>query len=148
MPGETHDTAFMFVPSESVFAEIHENFDPLIQLAYRSRVIIVSPSLLLLSVQVIQQVLKDHHLRERAHEIQDEVRMMMLDVERLDDRVRKLAGHFGMVQKDIDQILISSEKVTKRGNDIGKIGLTPVEDADAAPATPRLVESDLFKAGK
>jgi len=143
VPGETHDTAFMFVPSESVFAEIHENFDALIQLAYRSRVIIVSPSLLLLSVQVIQQVLKDHHLREKAHEIQDEVRMMMLDVERLDDRVRKLAGHFGMVQRDIDQILISSEKVTKRGKGIGEIGIQQVE---AAPQQKRIEESDLFKA--
>ncbi len=99
VPGETHDTAFMFVPSESVFAEIHENFDQVVQLAYRSRVIIVSPSLLLLSIQVIQQVLKDHRLREQAHVIQDEVRMMMLDVDRLDERVRKLASHFGMARE-------------------------------------------------
>ncbi len=147
VPGETHDTAFMFVPSESVFAEIHENFDPLIQLAYRSRVIIVSPSLLLLSVQVIQQVLKDHHLRERAHEIQDEVRMMMLDVERLDDRVRKLARHFNAAEEDVRQILISTEKVTGRGRDIGKIGLAPPEGA-AVSSPKRIEESDLFKAGK
>ena len=146
VPGETHDTAFMFVPSESVFGEIHENFDDLIQRAYRSRVVIVSPSLLLLSIQVIQQVLRDHRLREQAHVIQDEVRMMMLDVERLDERVRKLASHFGMVEKDIEQILISSEKVTKRGTSIGSIGLAPVEAAK--PAVARLVESDLFKAGK
>ncbi len=94
VPGETHDTAFMFVPSEFVFAEIHERFDTLMQLAYRSRIIIVSPSLLLLSIQVIQQVLRDHRLREQAHVIQDEVRMMMLDVDRLDDRVRKLGASF------------------------------------------------------
>ena len=73
--------------------------------------------------------------------------MMMLDVERLDDRVRKLASHFGMVEKDIEQILISSEKVTKRGKGIGTIGLTPIESS-AAPTAPKLVESDLFKAGK
>ncbi len=146
VPGETHDTAFMFVPSESVFGEIHENFDDLVQRAYRSRVVIVSPSLLLLSIQVIQQVLRDHRLREQAHVIQDEVRLMMVDVERLDDRVRKLASHFGMVEKDLEQILISTEKVTRRGNDIGKIGLAPIESA--APNAPKLVESDLFKAGK
>ena len=44
----------MFVPSESVFAEIHERFDEVVQRAYRARVVIVSPSLLLLSIQVIQ----------------------------------------------------------------------------------------------
>ena len=64
----------MFVPSESVFAEIHERFDDVVQRAYRARVVIVSPSLLLLSIQVIQQVLRDHRLREQAHVIQDEVR--------------------------------------------------------------------------
>jgi DNA recombination protein RmuC len=123
VPGETHDTAFMFVPSESVFAEIHENFDEVVQRAYRARIVIVSPSLLLLSIQVIQAVLRDHRLREQAHVIQDEVAKMMLDVERLDERVRKLAAHFGTVQKDIDQILISTEKVTSRGRGIADIGL-------------------------
>ena len=65
--GETQDTAFMFVPSESIFAEIHENFEGLIQKAHRSRVVIVSPSLLMLSIQVIQSVLKDTRMREQAH---------------------------------------------------------------------------------
>jgi DNA recombination protein RmuC len=128
VPGETHDTAFMFVPSESVFAEIHENFDDVVQRAYRARVVIVSPSLLLLSIQVIQAVLRDHRLREQAHVIQDEVAKMMQDVERLDDRVRKLAAHFSATQKDIDQILISTDKVTARGRRIDQIGLEREED--------------------
>ncbi|HEX9906314.1 MAG TPA: DNA recombination protein RmuC [Propylenella sp.] len=144
IPGETHDTAFMFVPSESVFAEIHERFDEVVQRAYRTRVVIVSPSLLLLSIQVIQQVLRDHRLREQAHVIQDEVRLMMVDVERLDERVRKLAGHFGMVEKDIEQVLISSEKIAKRGRGIESVGVG-VEPAQ--PAT-KLLESDLFEAEK
>jgi len=139
VPGETHDTAFMFVPSESVFAEIHESFDDVVQRAYRARIVIVSPSLLLLSIQVIQQVLKDHRLREQAHVIQDEVAKMMLDVDRLDDRVRKLAAHFGATQKDIDQILISTEKVTSRGRDIGTIGL---EGRDAEDQQPLLLAGE------
>jgi DNA recombination protein RmuC len=143
LPGETHDTAFMFVPSESVFAEIHERFDDIVQRAYRARVVIVSPSLLLLSVQVIQQVLRDHRLREQAHVIQDEVRLMMVDVDRLDDRVRNLARHFSMVEKDIEQILTSSDKVTKRGRGIESVGLA---SADVGAPAARLVENDLFEA--
>lgn len=135
VPGETHDTAFMFVPSESVFSEIHDGFDDVVQRAYRDRVVIVSPSLLLLSIQVIQAVLRDHRLRERAHEIQDEVRLMMLDVERLDDRVRNLAKHFAMVEKDVEQILTSATKVTKRGNDITAVGIEPPK-VEALPSLP------------
>ena len=132
VPGETHDTAFMFVPSESVFAEIHENFSDVIQRAHRARVVVVSPTHLLLSIQVIQAVLRDHRFREQAHVIQDEVRKMMQDVERLNDRVGNLAKHFGAVERDIEQIVISSGKVVERGRGIETIGMqsgTPDEPA-------------------
>ncbi|MGB3833663.1 MAG: DNA recombination protein RmuC [Mesorhizobium sp.] len=116
--GETQDTAFMFVPSESVFAEIHENFEALVQRAHRARVVIVSPSLLMLSIQVVQAILKDARMREQAHLIQGEVVRLMEDVGRLDERVRKLQTHFGQAAKDIDDILVSSSKVTRRGQKI------------------------------
>ncbi len=103
--GETQDTAFMFVPSESVFAEIHENFEALVQRAHRARVVIVSPSLLMLSIQVIQAILKDARMREQAHLIQGEVIRLMEDVSRLDERVRKLQTHFGQASRDIEAVL-------------------------------------------
>lgn len=121
--GETQDTAFLFVPSESIFAEIHENFEVIIQRAHRSRVVIVSPSLLMLSIQVIQSVLKDARMREQAHLIQGEVVRLMDDVSRLDERVRKLQTHFSQASRDIDDILISSSKVTRRGAKIEALEL-------------------------
>ncbi|MEQ1941401.1 DNA recombination protein RmuC [Mesorhizobium sp. VNQ89] len=130
--GETQDTAFMFVPSESIFAEIHENFEAVIQRAHRARVVIVSPSLLMLSIQVVQAILKDARMREQAHLIQGEVVRLMEDVSRLDDRVRKLQGHFGQASKDIDDILVSSSKVVKRGQKIEALEL----GAETAGDTP------------
>lgn len=123
LPGETQDTAFLFVPSESIFAEIHEHFEAIGQKAHRQRVVIVSPSLLLLSIQVIQAILKDARMREQAHLIQGEVVRLMEDLSRLDERVRKLQGHFAMAQKDIDEILISSDKLTRRGAKIETLEL-------------------------
>lgn len=119
--GETQDTAFMFVPSESIFAEIHEKHEALVQKGHRARVVIVSPSLLMLSIQVIQSVLKDTRMREQAHLIQGEVIRLMEDVGRLDDRVRKLDNHFRLAQKDVEQILTSSDKVSKRGTRIADL---------------------------
>ncbi|MFC3163193.1 DNA recombination protein RmuC [Ciceribacter thiooxidans] len=115
IPGETQDMAFLFVPSESIFAEIHENFEGIVQRAHRMRVVIVSPSLLMLSIQVIQAVLKDQRMREQAHLIQGEVIHLMEDLARLDDRTRKLQSHFLAAQKDVDMILTSADKLTKRG---------------------------------
>ncbi|MGF0537537.1 DNA recombination protein RmuC [Agrobacterium sp. ES01] len=113
--GETQEMAFMFVPSESIFAEIHENFESVVQKAHRSRVVIVSPSLLMLSIQVIQAVLKDQRMREQAHVIQGEVVSLMDDLSRLDDRTRKLQSHFLSAQKDVEMIVTSSDKIAKRG---------------------------------
>mgnify|MGYP001142283028 CR=1 FL=1 len=137
--GETQDTAFMFVPSESVFAEIHENFEALVQRAHRARIVIVSPSLLMLSIQVIQAILKDARMREQAHLIQGEVVRLMEDVARVDERVRKLHGHFGQAAKDIDDILVSTSKVTKRGQKIESLEFAGSQagetQGDGAPAT-------------
>ncbi|WP_309083854.1 DNA recombination protein RmuC [Chelativorans sp.] len=132
IPGETQDTAFMFVPSESIFAEIHENFEALVQRAHRARIVIVSPSLLMLSIQVIQAVLKDARMREQAHLIQAEVAKLMQDVSRLDDRVRKLQAHFLQANKDIDLIVTSADKVTKRGARIEALELGAAEVNGAA----------------
>ncbi len=116
--GETQDMALLFVPSESIFAEIHENFEAVVQKAHRQRVVIVSPSLLMLSIQVIQAVLKDQRMREQAHLIQGEVIHLMEDLARLDERTRKLQGHFLAAQRDVDMILTSADKLNKRGTRI------------------------------
>ena len=131
--GETQEIAFLFVPSESIFAEIHEHFDAVVQKAQRSRVVIVSPSLLMLSIQVIQAVLKDQRMREQAHLIQGEVAILMEDLGRLDDRTRKLQGHFLAAQRDVEQILISSEKLTRRGAKISALELEHAGDTSREP---------------
>ena len=128
LAGETQDTAFLFVPSESIFASIHENFEPVVQRAHRARIVIVSPSLLMLSVQVLQSLLKDQRMREQAHVIQGEVARLMDDLTRLDDRVRKLHGHFTAAQKDVDLILTSTEKLARRGTRIGELEFETVPE--------------------
>lgn len=143
IPGETQDTAFLFVPSESIFAEIHEKFETIVQKAHRARVVIVSPSLLMLSIQVIQAILKDARMREQAHLIQGEVARLMEDLSRLDDRTRKLQAHFSMAQKDVDLILTSSEKLTKRGARIEALEFSQLSEAaerSATTETPRKME--------
>jgi DNA recombination protein RmuC len=118
IPGETQEPALMFVPSESVYAELHDGFDDVIQKAYRAQVVLVSPSLLMLAIQVMQQICKDARMREAAHEIRTEVGHLMNDVDRLRERVLKLQQHFGQASDDVVQILTSADKITKRGGRI------------------------------
>ena len=143
LPGETQDMAFLFIPSESIFAEIHEHFEAAVQKAQRSRVVFVSPSLLMLSIQVIQAVLKDQRMREQAHLIQGEVALLMEDLTRLDDRTRKLQGHFLAAQRDVEQIVTSSEKLSRRGAKIGALELEAPGQSETDAETPqtRVAES-------
>jgi DNA recombination protein RmuC len=121
IPGETQDLALMFVPSESIYAELHDGFDDVVQKAYRARVVIVSPSLLMLAIQVMQQILKDARMREAADQIRTEVGRMMEDLGRLRDRVLKLQQHHTQTGDDLRQILISSEKIEKRATRIEEL---------------------------
>jgi DNA recombination protein RmuC len=121
IPGETQELALMFVPSESVYAELHDQFDDLIQRAFRSRVVIVSPSLLMLAVQVIQQIHRDARMREAADKIHAEVGHFMDDLKRLRERVKKLEAHFGQATDDIRQIVVSTDKLERRGTRIREV---------------------------
>lgn len=145
IPGETQDTALMFVPSESVYAEIHDGFDDIIQKAYRARVVLVSPSLLMLAIQVMQQILKDARMRDAADQIRTEVVNMMGDVERLRDRVSKLGGHFDQVNEDVRQVLISVNKIGKRAARIEELDFDKATDQGDAPQATA-APSDLFQA--
>jgi DNA recombination protein RmuC len=136
IPGETYDTALMFVPSESIYFELRENFDDIFQKAYRARIMIVSPTLLMLTVEIIRQIQKDERMREAADQIRAEVGHLVDDVERLSERVVGLQKHFGQANEDVRQILISTEKIEKRGDRIRTAELsdeTPDANVIAAP---------------
>jgi DNA recombination protein RmuC len=121
IPGETQDLALMFVPSESVYAELHDGFDDVVQKAYRAKVVIVSPSLLMLAVQVVQQIQKDAKMREAADQIHAEVGLLLDDLRRLQERVGKLKGHFGQANDDLRQLDISAEKIQTRATRIREV---------------------------
>jgi DNA recombination protein RmuC len=121
IPGETQDLALMFVPSESVYAELHDGFDDVVQKAFGAKVVIVSPSLLMIAIHVIQQIQKDARMREAAGQIQAEVGKLIGDVERLHERVLKLQGHFSQANEDVRLIVTSAEKAMKRGAQIAEV---------------------------
>ena len=127
IPGETQDMALMFVPSESIYCDLYDSFDDLFQKAYRAKVTIVSPSLLMLAVQVIQQIRRDAKMREAADRILKEVCLLVTDVQRLKDRVENLDKHFGQAEKDIEQIVISADKILSRGQKITEVEFDETE---------------------
>jgi DNA recombination protein RmuC len=142
LPGETQDTAILFVPSEAIYADLAEHFSDLVQKAHRARIVICAPNMLMLAVQTMQAILKDVKMREQAHLIQREVTRLMEDMGRLRERVLDLQRHFGQANQDIEKILTSAERIASRGQRIetlefeGEAGSAVESDRVAPLVTP------------
>ncbi len=139
IPGETYETALMFVPSESIYADLVGEFDDIVQKAYRARVVLVSPTLLMATIQLVQHMRKDARMREAADLIQSEVGRLLKDVSLLGDRVRKLQTHFNQSGEDIRQALISVDKIEARGERITQV------DVGDAQTEPNVIQAPVFK---
>jgi DNA recombination protein RmuC len=146
IPGETQELALMFVPSESVYAEIYDGFDDLVQKAFRARVVLVSPSLLMLAIALVQQSHRDVRMREAADLIRDEVGRLMKDVSLLGERVRKLQTHFNQSNEDIRQSLISIEKIENRGERIAQVEFAGAEALDSPSLSSSSLGSNVIPA--
>src|SRR5258706_12069947 len=132
--GETQAPAIMFVPSESLYAELHDGFSDVIQKAQRAQVIVVSPNILLLAINTVQTVMKDARMREQANLIQREVGLLLNDVRLLADRVGKLQSHLGQAEGDVKNILISAGKVVGRAEKIERVELNSPQGGQIALA--------------
>jgi DNA recombination protein RmuC len=118
IPGETAESALMFLPSEAVYAELYARFPEVVEKSYRARVWIVSPTTLMATLTTVRAVLKDATMREQSGIIQAEVVRLLDDLKRLDGRVGKLATHFSQTQEDVRQVQISTDKLLRRGEAI------------------------------
>lgn len=127
VPGETSDGAVMFVPAEAVFAEIHAYHAEVVDYAMQRRVWIVSPTTLMAVLNTARAVMKDVATREQVHIIKDELGKLGKDFSRFDERMRKLADHIRLAHKDAEDVRISSDKITRRFNQIERVELESPE---------------------
>jgi DNA recombination protein RmuC len=127
--GVTADSALMFVPSEAVYATLHTDFQDVVEDAWARKVWIVSPTTLMAILNTMVAVMRDVRRSAQTAEILAEVRKLLEDVDRLGDRVEGLKKHFAQAEKDIRDIDISTDKISKRG--------AAIKDArlEAAPPT-------------
>jgi DNA recombination protein RmuC len=141
VPGETADSALMFMPSEAVYAELHASFADVVDQSFKQKVWIVSPTTLMATLNTVRAVLKDAEMREHAHIIQHEVAKMLKDVERLDSRVDNLKKHFGQAEKDIKDIETSTAKIVRKGEQIAEVELEDAKRDALEEARPREARS-------
>ncbi|HVV64423.1 MAG TPA: DNA recombination protein RmuC [Rhizomicrobium sp.] len=131
IPGETQTPAIMFVPSDSMYAELHASFPESIRRARQSQVVLASPHVFMLVISTLQSLMRDAKMREQADMIRKEVGTMLKDVRMLGERVEKLQRHFNQADGDIKDILISRDKVVGRAEKIEKVEISASEPPEA-----------------
>lgn len=127
IPGETTDGAIMFIPAESIFAEIHANYPELIAISQRLKVWLVSPSTLMAVLTTAKAVLKDDATRKQVHIIQHHLHALADDFQRFEKRMDNLTKHIDQAQKDVSEVNTSAKKITQR---FQKIESVEIESKD------------------
>jgi DNA recombination protein RmuC len=123
IPEVTSDGAVMFVPAEAVFAEIHAHHPEVVDYAMQRRVWVVSPTTLMAVLNTARAVMKDVETRKQVHIIKDELGKLGKDFGRFDERMKKLAEHIRQANKDVDDVQISSRKITEQFAKIERVEL-------------------------
>ena len=136
VPGETAESALMFLPSEAVYAELYAHHPEVVEKSYRQKVWIVSPTTLMATLNTVRAILVDVKMREQAGLIQREVHKLLEDIERLNGRVKSLSGHFHLAVRDVGEIETSTAKIAGRSQRIKEVRLEDDEDA-ASTLAPR-----------
>ena len=113
----------MFVPAEAVFAEIHAHHPDVVDYAMQRRVWVVSPTTLMAVLNTARAVMKDVETRKQVHIIQDELGKLGKDFGRFDERMKKLAEHIRQANKDVEDVQISSRKITEQFAKIERVEL-------------------------
>ncbi len=127
IPGVTSDQAIMFIPAEAIFAELNAYHLELIDYAYKKRVWITSPTTLISTLTVIQMIVKNIERDKYTKVIHEELNKLGLEFSRYKERWDHLAKSIQTVNKDVENVYITTEKISKKFDAISGVDLDKID---------------------
>ena len=124
---ETSDQAIMFLPAEAIFAEINAYHSDLLEYAYKNKVWITSPTTLMSTLSIVQMIIKNMERDKYAKVIHSELNKLSVEFDKYKLRWDKLARSIDTVSKDVKDINITTDKITKRFNAINGVDTNLIE---------------------
>ena len=119
--GVTADQAILFLPAEAIFAEINAYHSDIINYAYKKHVWITSPTTLISTLTVIQMIIKNMERDKYTSIIHDELNKLGLEFSRYRERWDKLAKSIQTVNKDVENVYITTDKISRKFETINKV---------------------------
>ena len=123
IPGVTSDQAIMFLPAEALFAEINAYHSDIVEYANKKRVWITSPTTLMSTFTVIQVLLKNMERDKYTSIIHEELNRLGVEFSRYRERWDKLSRSIETVNKDVENINITTDKISKRFESISSVDI-------------------------
>ncbi len=130
IPGETADQAILFLPAEAIFAEVNAYHTDIIEYAYKKRVWITSPTTLISTLTVIEMIIKNMERDKYTSVIHEELNKLGLEFARYRERWDKLARSIQTVNKDVENVSITTDKISKKFDSINKVEVGLLESKD------------------
>ena len=130
IPGETADQAILFLPAEAIFAEVNAYHSDIIEYAYKKRVWITSPTTLISTLTVIEMIIKNMERDKYTSVIHEELNKLGLEFARYRERWDKLARSIQTVNKDVENVSITTDKISKKFDSINKVEVGLLENKD------------------
>ena len=130
IPGVTSDQAILFLPAEAIFAEVNAYHQDIIDYAYKKRVWITSPTTLISTLTTIQIIIKNIERDKYTKVIHSELKLLNEEFIRYKDRWDKLYRSIETVSKDVKDIHVTTDKITKRFNSINQVEMDKIEYED------------------
>ncbi len=125
--GETADQAILFLPAEAIFAEVNAYHQDIINYAYKKRVWITSPTTLISTLTVVEMIIKNMERDKYTSIIHEELNKLGLEFARYKERWDKLARSIQTVNKDVENVSITTDKITKKFETINKVEVAKLE---------------------
>lgn len=126
----TSDQAIMFLPAEAIFAEINAYHQDIIEYAYRKKVWITSPTTLISTLTVIQMIIKNIERDKYTSVIHEELNKLGVEFSRYKERWDKLAKSIQTVNKDVESVYITTEKISKKFDVISGVEIDKINNED------------------
>ena len=128
IPGVTADQAIMFLPAEAIFAEINAYHTDILDYSYRKKVWICSPTTLISTLSVVQMIIKNIERDKYTSIIHEELNKLGLEFSRYKERWDKLARSIQTVNKDVENVYVTTEKISKKFELINKVEVEKIEE--------------------
>ncbi len=114
IPGETSEIALVFIPSEQIYLEIFNIVPDLSEKFYEFKTFLISPTTLWIVLNYMVSIIKDQKISENSQLIYQHLKDLTNEISRLQNRVKKMDSHFSSAQNDLNDILITTKKITNK----------------------------------